>query len=148
MRISGEEKEGRSVASLDCASRIGIRQGSDLLEWCGANGLAHVNSFFQHKRRGTWCSNFNGKWYELDGFLMSNEQRRKHVRKIHSVGEATISDHKPKRMVLDLKQKAWRRIYQGKKTPRINFLKLREEGKQNEYKRKVEEKIREMEEGG
>ena len=133
----GERRDGCGRFGL----RKSNRQGQDLLEWCEANGVVHANSFFQHKRRGTWNSNFNGRWYELDGFLMVNEQRRRYARKIHTVNEATISDHEPKRLVLDLKQKAWRTVYQRKKTPKINFLKLKDEEKGREYKRKVGENV-------
>ena len=41
--------------------KFGLRklncQGEDLLRWCDKNGLVQVNSFYKHKRRGTWCSN-------------------------------------------------------------------------------------------
>ena len=38
--------------------------GVDLIEWCHANQLAWVNSFFQHKNRGTWKNPANGSWHE------------------------------------------------------------------------------------
>ena len=88
--------------------RFGLRRtnprGVQLLEWCEANGLVHVNSFYNHRRRGTWFSDFSRQWYELDGFLMRNRERQRHVRKICTVGEASLSDHKPKR----LKKRKWR----------------------------------------
>ena len=37
---------------------------------------------------------------------MTNEERRNHVKKVQTVREATISDHKPKRMVLISRKKA------------------------------------------
>ena len=129
--------------------KFGLRksneQGEALLSFCEENGLVYVNSYYQHKKRGTWFSNFNAKWYELDGFLMSNEQRRKHVRKVNTVAETSISDHKPKRILLDLKHKKWRKVYQGKRVPKINFIRLEEEDKAREYKRKVEEEVGKME---
>ena len=93
--------------------RSSNRRGLEMLEWCEANGLAYVNSFFNHRKRGTWLSNFNGLWYELDGFVMKERQRQKHVRKVCTVGEATLSDHKPKKMRIELKKRRWRNPYQG-----------------------------------
>ena len=78
--------------------RFGIRQsnqqGLDLLAWCEENDLAHINSFYSHKRRGTWFHPALGRWYEIDGFLMRQEQRHANVKKISTVGESSISDHK------------------------------------------------------
>ena len=48
---------------------------------------------------------------------MRNDQRQRHVEKVHTIGEVTLSDHKPKRMVINLKGKKWRKAYKGKKSP-------------------------------
>ena len=63
----------------------------------------------------------NHKWYKLDGFVMRNQDRQKHVRKINTVGEVTISDHKPKKMVLNLERRAWRKAYVEKKVPHVKW---------------------------
>ena len=77
-------------------------QGVQLLDFCQENELCYVNSFYNHKNRGTWFSNFNKRWYELDGFLMKQNQRHKNVRKISTVWECSVSDHKPKIMICSL----------------------------------------------
>ena len=85
-----------------------MRESNDqdrlLLEWLEENDLTYVNSFFQHKRRGTWYSIPLRRWYEIDGFIMRNSQRHKFVKKVSTVGEASISDHKPKLMKIELKE--------------------------------------------
>ena len=81
--------------------RFGLRTsntaGEELLEWMSENGLSWVNSFFTHRRRGTWFSNIHRQWYELDGFMMREGQRHRHARKMRTVAESALSDHKPKR---------------------------------------------------
>ena len=64
------------------------------------NELSYVNSFYKHKSRGTWFSHIHGRWYELDGFVMNNKQRHRHVKKMRTVQENTISDHKPKKIMV------------------------------------------------
>ena len=43
------------------SGKFGLRssnqRGRDMLEWCEANGLTYVNSFHNHRKRGTWLSN-------------------------------------------------------------------------------------------
>ena len=89
--------------------RFGIRtsnaSGADLLDWLGENGLSWVNSFFNHKRRGTWFSNIHRQWYELDGFIMREGQRHRHAIKLQTVSESTISDHKPKLLLVDVRKR-------------------------------------------
>ena len=111
-------------------------QGRKLLEFCENNHLVHVNGYYNHRRRGTWCHPRTGKWYELDGFLMKNRQRHKHVKKISTVGEATLSDHKPKLMKfqLDVEMRKKERV---KRIPRIRFEKLRIEEIAVQYRQKI-----------
>ena len=115
---------GRNEDRPGVCGEFGIResneQGRKLLEWCENNGLVHVNSFYNHRRRGTWCHPRNGNWYELDGFLMRNNQRHKFVRKVSTVGEVTLSDHKPKLMIFRLESRLRARI-RTKRIPRIKF---------------------------
>ena len=108
-------------------------QGRKLLEFCENNHLVHVNGFYNHRRRGTWCHPRSGRWYELDGFLMKNRHRHKHVKKISTIGEATISDHKPKLMKfqMDVDMRKKERV---KRIPRIRFEKLRIEGIAEQYR--------------
>ena len=51
--------------------------GKDLLQWCEVNNKALVNSFMKHQNRGTWLNNIWMRWYELDGFIMRQDQRHK-----------------------------------------------------------------------
>ena len=55
--------------------RASNQKGHELLEFCLENGLSHVNSFFQHKNRGTWFSPIHEQWYEIDGFLVKQEEQ-------------------------------------------------------------------------
>ena len=129
--------------------RFGIRrsnrQGRSLLEWCQRNDLTHVNSYFQQGKRGTWFSNIHKQWYELDGFIMRNDQRQRHVERVHTIGEVALSDHKPKRMVLNLKGKKWRKAYEGKRVPQVNWERLGSEDVALKYSRRMEEEMGKIE---
>ena len=139
----GERRKG-------VCGKFGMResnqQGKRLLEWCENSGLVWVNSFFQHPHRGTWWSQLNHKWYELDSFVMRNQDRQRHVRRIYTDGEVTISDHKPIKMVLSLEKKAWRKAYVGKRVARIKWEVLREEEATLSFHRKMGEALDEEEE--
>ena len=133
----GEDRPGVcGVFGLDQTNT----QGRKLLEFCENNHLTHVNGYYNHRRRGTWCHPRSGKWYELDGFLMRNRQRHRHVKKIGTICEATISDHKPKlmkfQMDVDLKKKE-----RVKRMPRIRFEKLRIENYAEQYRQKISDII-------
>ena len=131
--------------------RFGLRTsnaaGNELLEYLGGNGLCWVNSFFSHKRRGTWFSNLHRQWYELDGFIMREGQRHRHARKMRTVAEMTLSDHKPKRLVVDVRQKKWRRLFVSKRIPRIRWEALKVETVEERFKTAAESKVGEMEGG-
>ena len=135
----GEERE-------DVCGMFGIRQSNDqgrkLLEWCEDNDLVHVNSYYNHRRRGTWCHPRTGEWYEIDGFLMRNRQRHKHVKKICTVGEITLSDHKPKLMKFQLEVNLRSRT-RIKRVPRIRFEKLRLPEIADQYRQRIGELIAE-----
>ena len=81
------------------------------------------------------------RWYELDGFLMKNRERQRHVKKVCTVGEMALLDHKPKKMTLMLKKKKWRKAYQGRKVPLIKWEELRDEQVANDYRRKMGEAL-------
>lgn len=123
--------------------RFGIRQsnhqGLDLLAWCEENDLAHVNSFYSHKKRGTWFHPALGRWYELDGFLMRQEQRHANVKKVSTVGESSISDHKPKKLTLVRKWKKYNSEEKKARIPRIKWESLRNEETELRYRQKVTE---------
>ena len=55
---------------------------------------------------------------------MRNKQRHKFVQMIATVGEVTLSDHKPKLMIFRLETRLRARI-RVKRVPRIKFEKLR-----------------------
>ena len=65
------------------------------------------------------------------------------VRKVLTVEEMGISDHKPKKLVLLLKKKKWRYAYQGRRVPLIKWEELRDVDKANAYRRKMGEKMAE-----
>ena len=135
----GEERPG-------VCGKFGLREsnriGVELLEWCQENNLVHVGSFYNHKQRGTWFNNSNRRWYEIDGFIMRKDQRHKYVNKVSTVGEISISDHKPKLMKIKIDKKKWRRGEIKKKGPRIKWEALRNEETASRYREKVEEILR------
>ena len=139
----GGDEDRRGVCG-----RFGLRasnpRGVQLLEWCEENGLSHVSSFYNHRRRGTWFSNFTKQWYELDGFLMRNRERQNHVRKVCTVGEASLSDHKPKKLRLRLKKRRWRTPIQRKKVPLIKWERLADEQVAAQYSRRMGEEMRNL----
>ena len=79
--------------------------GVDLIEWWHANQSAWVNSFFQHKNRGTWKNPANGSWHELDGFLVKQKERSRKVVYVSTVGVNKLSDHRAKRMTCTMENK-------------------------------------------
>ena len=52
-----------------------------------------------HPDRGTWFHEANGLWYELDGFLLTQEQRHRIIKKIRTAIENSFLYHKPKELV-------------------------------------------------
>ena len=143
----GEERTG-------IVGKFGLRrsneQGRSLAQWCEEMGMAYVNSFYNHKRRGTWFSNVYKRWYELDGFLMRREQRHKRVIKVNTVNENTLSDHKPKRMIIQKRGEGGWKTREKKTPPRIKWEKLNVTSVEENYRAKgnelMEEEWREDEE--
>ena len=141
---------GGEVRPGTCGSfgiRESNRQGLELLAWCEENNLAHVNSFYNHKKRGTWFNNSTKKWYEIDGFLMKQTQRHKNVIKVSTVGETTLSDHKPKKIIIERKWKKYDSQNRKKRVPRIRWNKLKDEEVASQYRRKVEDLLVDSGEG-
>ena len=57
------------------------------------------NSFKNFKDRGTWYSKKWKKWYELDGFIVKQDQRRK-MGQMTVIKEDSFSDHRPIAIIL------------------------------------------------
>ena len=108
------------------------------MEWCEANGVCLVSSFYQHRGRGTWFSSIHRKYYELDRFIMKNVDRGRHVRKVNTMAEASISDLKPKRLRVDLKKRKWRVVRETKKVPRGRWERLHLEEMTWDYQEHME----------
>ena len=95
-------------------------------------------------KHSAWYSGIHRQWYELDGFMMRDGQRHRHARKMRTVAETALSDHKPKRLFVDVSKRKWRRAFQPRRVPRVNWESLRVEATQERYAVKAEEKIGEM----
>ena len=135
--VGGGEERGGAAGTFGI--RGSNRQGRELLDFCSENGLAHINSFYNHKKRGTWFNNMNKKWYEIDGFLMKQNQRHKNVRKVSTVNETTLSDHKPKMIILNRKWlKRSKDNAEKKRVPHIRWERLKDEEIARQYQNKVE----------
>jgi hypothetical protein len=137
----GEELDG-------VKGKFGLREsnnrGRDLIRWCEENSLAYVNSFYNHKKRGTWFNRMLGRWYELDGFIMRTEERHRYARKVNTIGEMTLSDHKPKKLVIHIKKWHWP-TNKRKRIPKIRWEKLKEPETAMLYRQKINDLIEENE---
>ena len=140
---------GRNQNRPGVCGRYGLglsnEAGRDLVNWCGEVGLAYANSYVRHVRRGTWFHQARGRWYELDGFLVRSRDRGKIVRKMRTIEERVLSDHKPKTMeVMVRKRREWRAAGGGREQQAKWELLGRDEVRE-EYRRRVEEAIEEEE---
>ena len=70
--------------------------------------MAYANGFVRHKRRWTWFNWMYGRWYELDGFVVRKEERHRMVRRIRTVEEISLSDHKPKSIRIAVNERRWK----------------------------------------
>ena len=113
--------------------------GRDFVQWCEMNGLAYVNSYMRHERRGTWQHPATGVWYELDGFLVRKEERHKLVKRMRTMTKEDLSDHEPKGMTVRVKRKRWRTEGGQRRTPRIKWEALQLGNKREEFKEKTQE---------
>ena len=73
---------------------------------------------------------------------MRQEERLKFVRRVNTVGEASISNHKPKKMVLELRQKKWRKANR-KRVPWVKWEALKDEEVARRFPRPMGEKMAE-----
>ena len=139
---------GRGSQRAGVCRRFGLRTSNtakkELLECLSENGLCWVNSFFNHRRRRTWFSNIHCQWYELDGFIMREDQRHKLVRKLRTLAESALSGHKPKRMVVDISKSKGRRAFKAKGIPRIRWEALKIEAVEKLFSDTAERKIGDM----
>ena len=131
---------GKQSARTGVAGKWGLgtytnRQGHDLLNWCEENHLAWVNSFSKHPQRGTWWHRTQKKWYELDGFIMRQEQRHRHLVSMRVMNEMSLSDHKPVIIRVKTKMKKWRASV--KPMPNIKWETLRTGAAKEEFRRKT-----------
>ena len=121
--------------------------GRDLIEWCEEHEMAYANSFVRHKRRGTWFNRMYGRWYELDGFVVRKGERHRMVRRIRTVEEMSLSDHKPKSIKIAVSERKWRAIGGDRRRKRIKWELLRDEGKKREYKEETRRRMELLMEG-
>jgi hypothetical protein len=139
---------GKNVNRVGVCGKYGIGRmneaGRDLVEWCEQHELAYVNSYMKHARRGTWFHMRYGRWYELDGFIVRKNERHGHVRKMWTVNDGVLSDHRPKCMKLRVRSKKWR-VEGGnaRRVPRIKWEVMKEEEKKREYERRTRELVQE-----
>ena len=82
----------------------------------GVSCMGLPDSFYRIEQRGTWQNQMNGKWHELDGFIVRKAQRNRLVNEIKVLKEDNFSDHRPKIIRIKLekpkyippKRKAWK----------------------------------------
>ena len=105
-----------------CGIGVMNEAGRDLMEWCGKNGLAYVNSYMSHGRRGTWQHPRSGRWYELDGFLARKDERYRLMKGMKAMHASVLSDHVAKGMILKVVDRRWRTEGGGGgRPPKINW---------------------------
>ena len=115
--------------------------GTDFLQWCEDNNLCFADSFVRMEHRGTWFSRLQAKWYELDGFVLKNKQRRNILENIEVINEDSFSDHRPKMLTVKLATPGFT-VRKTGKSAKVDTDKLR----LNEVAHKFREKIKEKEE--
>ena len=143
----GKDSEREGVCG-----RLGLGRaneaGRDLIDWCEEHDLAYVNSFVRHRRRGTWFNRMYGRWYELDGFIVRKAERHRIVKRMRTVNEVTLSDHKPKSMTIKVVEKKWRTAGGRTRRRKVKWEVLRDERKKEEYKVETQRRMDERENGG
>ena len=129
---------GRGNARRGVCGKYGVGRmneaGRDLMDWCEENGLAYVNSFMKHARRGTWFNLRYGRWYELDGFLVRKNERHRMIERMKTLSEWGLSDHRPKLVRVRKNVKKWRMSGTNeRRVPKIKWEVLQDESKREEY---------------
>ena len=116
--------------------------GRNLLRWCEQNGLAWCDSFFWMEHRGTWQNQMNGKWYELDGFIVRKAQRYRLVKEIRVLREDNFSDHRPKIARINMLKPKY---IPPKRKARVNVEKLKQPQASKAYKEETKRLLEELE---
>ena len=105
------------------------------------NGLSYANSYMKHARRGTWQHPRTGRWYDLDGFLVRRDERHAMVRRMKTMDDSELSDHRAKGMKVRVIGRKWRTEGGVKRPPRVKWEALRREETRGEYKERTRELI-------
>ena len=122
--------------------------GWDFVDWCEEHGLAYVNSYYRHRRRGTWFSTIHHRWYELDGFVVRNQDRHKWVKKAATVNVDSYSDHRPKMIVLKTGVKAWRNEGRGARRGQVRWEVLKTQEGSNRFREETRRRWEDSENTG
>ena len=138
-----EQKSSSTKARGKYGCGASNEAGKDLIAWCEMNGMTWANSFMSHPDRGTWFHQRYGRWYELDWFLIQQEQRHRSVRKMRTVKENSFSDHRPKELITRTVTRP-RIVTTGSKEISINHIVLKEPEKSKEYKERTEKALEKM----
>ena len=117
-----------------------------MLAWCEQNNFAHVKRYNRHKNRGTWFNNSLKRSYEIDDFLMKKLQRLNNVKKVNTVGDLTLSNHKQKKIILVRKWRKYNRNERKKQVPKFRWVRLDDEVIASQYRRRVEDLLEEYDE--
>ena len=129
----GRRNERQGVCGKYGVGRMN-EAGRDLIDWCEEHGLAYVNSYMRHARRGTWFNLRYGRWYELDGFLVRKDERHRMIGRMNTRSEWGLSDHRPKCMRVRKIVKKWRMSGRNERmVPKIKWEVLQDEEKKEEY---------------
>ena len=129
---------GRGNARRGICGKYGVGRmneaGRDLIDWCEEHGLAYVNSFMKHARRGTWFNLMYRRWYELDGFLVRKNERYWMIERMRTSSEWGLSDHRPKLIRVRKDVKKWRLSGPNERSvPKIKWEVLQNGNKRDEY---------------
>ena len=129
---------GRGNARVGVCGKYGVGRmneaGRDLIDWCEEQGLAYVNSFMKHARRGTWYNLRYRRWYELDGFIVRKNERYWMIERMRTMSEWGLSDHRPKCVRVRKEVRKWRMSGPSeRRVPKIKWEALQEESKKEEY---------------
>ena len=117
----------------------------DLIEWWEQHELQYVNSYMRYKRRGTWWYMRYARWYELDGFIVRKSERQRMAKRMWTMCDESLSDHRPVCMRVNVKEN--RRFGNGargrkQRVQGIRWERLKHGEIKEEYKRRAEELMR------
>ena len=138
-----EQKSSSTKARGKYRCGASNKAGRDLIAWCEMNGMTWANSFMSHPDRGILFNQRYGRWYELDGFLIQQEQRHRIVKNMRIVKENSFSDHRLKELITRTVTRP-RTVTTGNKKLSINHIVLKEPEKSKEYKERTEKAVEKM----